>query len=492
MLNPRSWLKQRILRYVAARNDARRAALGQERGLRPETWGASVSTSGHLTIGGCDVVDLARQFGTPLYVVDERKLRSDYQGFIDGFRQLYPKVEVGYSYKTNPLPEVIRVLHDCGALAEVISHFELWLALQLGVAPANIILNGPAKTPAAIDLAVKNRIKLINVDGMHEIETIAATAAKWRVTQPVGVRVVTSVGWQAQFGLRLQTGEARQAFDRIRQLPQLTPMGLHVHLGTGIKNVPTYLKAIREMLDFARALAAETGIRLNYFDFGGGFGVASVQPYETWDTRLIQNNLTPGPVEIDAAPRIHDYARGIAALLHEFYPDGDLPTIAFEPGRAISSSAQSLLLQVLAVKRESQGMIRAILDGGKNCTLPTGYEYHEVLPSSRMLEPLAAPITFYGPLCHPGDVLFVQKPFPQLAAGDLVSVMDAGAYFVPNQMNFSNPRPAAVMVKDGDAVLIRKRETFEDIVRLDQRGDEYEHDVKRAVSAPASATNRYE
>src|SRR5215471_7715292 len=249
MLNPRSWLKRRVLRHMAARNDARRRALGQVRGLSPEAWGAGVSANGHLLIGGCDVVELAREFGTPLYVVDERKLRGDYQRFIDGFRKFYPKTEVGYSYKTNPLPEAIRVLHDCGALAEAISHFELWLALRLGVAPANIIFNGPAKTPAAVELAVQRRIKLINIDSLHEIETVAAAAARLGVRQPVGIRVVTSVGWQAQFGLRLRTGEARRAFERMLQLPQLVPVGLHVHLGTGLKHVPTYLQAIRDMLE---------------------------------------------------------------------------------------------------------------------------------------------------------------------------------------------------------------------------------------------------
>jgi diaminopimelate decarboxylase len=467
MLNPRSWLKRRVLRHIAARNDQMRRALAQERGVPPEAWGAAVSSDGHLMIGGCDVVELARQFGTPLYVVDERRLRQDYHSFIDGFRKCYPKVEVGYSYKTNPLPEVIRVLHDCGALAEAISHFELWLALRLGVAPANIILNGPAKTPAAIDLAVERRIKLINVDGLDEIETIAAAATRHGVTQPVGVRVVTSVGWQAQFGSRLRTGEARQAFERILKLPQLIPVGLHVHLGTGLKDVPTYLQAIREMLEFARQLASERSVRIEYFDFGGGFGVPTVQPYGVWDSRLMQNNLPPGPIDTDATPRIEEYARRISALVREFYPAGDLPTIAFEPGRAITSSAQSLLLQVLALKHEHDGMTRAILDGGKNYALPTGYEYHEILPTSRMLEPLATPVTFHGPLCHPGDVLCVQKPFPRLVVGDLVSVMDAGAYFVPNQMNFSNPRPAAIIVKDGKAAVVRERETFDDMVRLD-------------------------
>jgi diaminopimelate decarboxylase len=217
-----------------------------------------------------------------------------------------------------------------------------------------------------------------------------------------------------------------------------------------------------------------------------------VRPYEVWDARLMQNNLPPGPVDTSAAPRIEEYARRISTLVREFYAPADLPTIAFEPGRAITSGAQSLLLQVLALKHENDGMTRAILDGGKNYALPTGYEYHEILPTSRMREPLAAPVTFHGPLCHPGDVLCVQKPFPRLAVGDLVSVMDAGAYFVPNQMNFSNPRPSAVMVKDGRAALIRQRETFDDIVRLDQSFLQVGQSLRMAASNPASATNRSE
>jgi diaminopimelate decarboxylase len=107
------------------------------------------------------------------------------------------------------------------------------------------------------------------------------------------------------------------------------------------------------------------------------------------------------------------------------------------------------------------------LNGGKNVAFPTWYEYHELLPAARMHAPQAGRYNFYGPLCHPGDVLFVQKPFPRPEIGDVVAIMDSGAYFVPNQMNFSNPRAAAVMVSDGRAELIRSRETFEDVVRLD-------------------------
>jgi diaminopimelate decarboxylase len=471
MLNPRSWLKQGVLSHVAERNEVRRKALGQERGIPPQAWDATVSPDGQLTLGGCRVGDLAREYGTPLYIVDEQRLRRDCKGFVAAFERHYPKVELGYSYKTNPLPGAIRIIHDCGALAEVISHFELDLALKLGVPPDRIIFNGPAKTPAALDVAVRRGVRLINIDGLDEIEILAAAAARHGRRQAVGVRVVTSVGWQAQFGLRLRTGDVRKAFDRIRQLPQLVAVGLHVHLGTGIKDIPTYLQAIREMLEFAQKLRSESGLQITYFDFGGGFGVPTVQPFDEWDSRLFQNNLPLGPVDLRANPTMDDYARPIAELVRGFHAGMELPTIAFEPGRAISSSAQSLLLEVLTLKHDSEGPTRVILNGGKNYAMPTEYEYHELLAASRMNDPIAEPLNFYGPLCHPGDLLFVQKRFPRIATGDLVTIMDAGAYFVPNQMNFSNPRPAAVSVFGGRATLIRARESYDDIVRLDARCD---------------------
>jgi diaminopimelate decarboxylase len=211
------------------------------------------------------------------------------------------------------------------------------------------------------------------------------------------------------------------------------------------------------------------GIELDYLDFGGGFGVPSVQPFDQWDERMVLTQRPVRPVELSATPRPADYARGIVALLDEFYPAGGgrRPTIAFEPGRAITSSAQALLLKVIAVKEGRDGINRVILDGGKNVAFSTGYEYHEILPVSQMNAPYDTWYSFYGPLCHPGDIIAVQRRFPRLRAGDVVAIMDAGAYFIPNQMNFSNPRAAAVMVSDGQATLIRERETFDDIVRLD-------------------------
>lgn len=467
-------LRERAKRLLIERrhraNEACRAALGQHDGLPPARWGAAVSESGDLVLGGCRVADLVERFGTPLIVVDRDRLEADYERFDAAFASLYPRVEIAYSYKTNPLPGAIAVLHELGAGAEVISHFELWLALQLGVPPGRIVLNGPGKGPDAIELAVARGVKLINVDNLDEIDLVAAAARRAGRRPAVGVRVVTSVGWSGQFGLSIRDGAAFDAFRRLRFTAELEPVGLHIHLGTGLHDVRTYLQAVRETLAFAGALRTQLGIDIRCFDLGGGFGVPTVREFDVWDERLMRHQRPPAPVEPDCTPEPSVYARAIVDLVRRFYPGngGALPTLILEPGRALSSNSQSLVLRVLAIKRTVAGPLAAILDGGKNVAVPLGYEWHELLPVRGCHRARTHCYDFFGPLCHPGERLVVGKRFPPLVAGDLVAVMDAGAYFVPNQTNFSQPRPAAVLVHGGRATLLRARETFEDIVQRDR------------------------
>ena len=470
-----SWLRQQakaaVVRAWHARNESERRRLGQIHGtLPPELWDLDVNTSGHLTVCGHDTVELARRYGTPLHVVSRPRLEKDFRRFIGNFRSRWANVEIGYSYKTNPLPGVIRELHALGAWAEVISHFELWLALKLGVSPDQIIYNGPAKSAEGLRLGITRGIRLINVDNLSEIDQVGRLAREIGVRQQVGVRVVTSVGWSGQFGHSLANGEALEAFARLAAIDSVDACALHVHLGTGLKDVATYLQAIREMLEFARRLERDLGVRIRYFDFGGGFGVPTVRPLDQWDERLAAMGYPPGPVDTGKAPTIEAFAQAIVELMQAYYPDNDeasQPMLLFEPGRAITSSAQILLLSVLAVKPGADGSSRVILDGGKNIAMPTGYELHELLPASAMRGEYRRMHHFYGPLCHPGDVLLRWKRFPDMRPGDVVAAMDAGAYFVPNQMNFSNPRPAAVMVDGARDWVIRERESFENIVQLD-------------------------
>jgi len=435
----------------------------------PAAWDLTVSDSGELCWEGVNLVDLGRQFGTPLYVVSRARLERDYREFLGAFTALYPKVEIGCSYKTNPLPGVIKVMHEIGASAEVISHFELWLALRLGMPGERIIMNGPAKTDQALDLAVGNGVRLINVDNIDEVETIDRLAGKYGRKQEVGVRVVTSVGWSAQFGLRISTGHAMEAFRRMKAAGNLVPCALHAHLGTGIKDANVYFTAVGEMLAFAKQVRNELGIEMRYLDFGGGFGVPTVRPLTSTDAKLLANGYSVNAPREGQAPTTEQYAQGILERFSDHYDihSPDSPELIFEPGRAMTSRAQCLVLSVLALKPGDRFSEFAILDGGKNLTIPLGYEYHEAFPVNRMNEPTSQRYSLFGPLCHPGDVLFKYRDFPKLRKGDLVAIMDAGAYFVPNQMNFSNPRPPAVMVSGSDVRVIRERETFEDIVRLD-------------------------
>ena len=457
-------LKRAALRALNAW-DTRQGALAPQ---PPALWGLETDGAGRLAWDGCPLEAIGRQFGTPLHVVSRSRLEANYRAFRDAFASRYPRVEIAYSYKTNPLPGVIRALHACGAAAEVISHFELWLALALGVAPARIIFNGPAKTPAALDLAVRHGIKLINIDGAAEIGQIEERAAHYGRTQRVGVRIVTSVGWSSQFGFSIADDAALEAFRRIQACRHLEPCGLHLHLGSGLHDAGIYFQSSREAVAFALRLRAELGVAIEHLDLGGGFNVPTVRQLSGRDQKFLEHGFPVRPPRAGETPPPAAFAAGIVSLLEELLPRGDgWPELILEPGRALTSAAQCLLLSVLALKPGDRHERYAIVDGGKNLTVPLGYEYHELFAAGRMNGSPPARYTVFGPLCHPHDIVARHRDLPSLEVGDVLAVMDAGAYFIPNQMNFSNPRAAAVMITGGVPQVIRGRETFEDVVRLD-------------------------
>ena len=463
-------MKQQVRRLVLGALNACERLDKAPTALDPGLWGMSVDGAGQLWWDGCCLEELAADFGTPLHVVSRKRLESDYRRFHGAFAARYPRVAVAYSYKTNPLPGVLQALHACGADAEVISHFELWLALELGVRPRHIIFNGPAKTAAALDLALRSGIKLINIDGEAEIARLEDCALSHGRRQAVGLRVITSMGWSGQFGFRLADGAALAAFRRLRDCPHLDPCALHLHLGTDLHDANLYFAAAREVFAFARQLHSDLGIRIRHVDLGGGFGVPTVRALSALELRYLEQGFAVRPPQPAALPCIEDYAAGIVKVAEEHVAlgGGEPPELIFEPGRALTSSAQCLLLRVLSSKAAG-GVHYAIANGGRNLAMPLAYEYHELFAANRMRDAADTRHIVCGPLCHPADVVVAQRQLPRLAAGDLLAVMDAGAYFIPNQMNFSNPRPAVVMLADGVPRLIRERESFRDLVRLDAR-----------------------
>jgi diaminopimelate decarboxylase len=281
------------------------------------------------------------------------------------------------------------------------------------------------------------------------------------------VRVVTSVGWSSQFGLAIRTGDAFAAFERISRWGSLAAQAVHLHIGTGLKNVATYTQAIEEVLEFAGVLRKRLGIELTLYDLGGGFGVPTVRSLDNWDDALVEFGYPVREAFPEDCPKPGEYAREIARLFSSYGQGAHASEIVLEPGRAITSSAQTLLLSVIAVKNTGESR-KLILNGGKNVTLPLSWEVHKILPVTGFRRSFDAKTDLYGPLCHPGDIVSRHLMLPELQAGEVIAIMDAGAYFIPNQMNFSNPRPGVITVDRGKAHLVRRPESFEDIVRLDE------------------------
>ena len=183
-------VKRLLAQRLLAEERRKRAGLPPEHdGLPPALWGWEVNAAGHMTVQGQDVVALAEVYGTPLHVVVRQRLEETYRAFLSAFQQHYPRVSLGTSYKTNPLPAVLRVLHEQGSCAEVISHFELWLALRLGVPGDRIIFNGPGKGVDALRDAVARNVKLINIDSPHEVDVIAAAAGGEGVADNASIRL---------------------------------------------------------------------------------------------------------------------------------------------------------------------------------------------------------------------------------------------------------------------------------------------------------------
>ena len=479
--------------FGSIRKVAKRAVLSslnawELRGARaqpqpPGLWDLSVTTSGALAWDGVDLSSLAASHGTPLHVISQTRLEKDYAAFRSAFASQYPRLDIAYSYKTNPLPAVISALHGLGATAEVISEFELWLALKLGVPRERIIFNGPAKTRSALELAMQQGVKLINIDNFVELELLEEIATRSQRRQRVGIRVVTSVGWSGQFGMSIADGSAMAAFRRLKASPRLFPCGVHIHLGNGLRNTGIYAAATRDVVTFIQSLRRELAIEVEHVDLGGGFGVPTVRPLGALDEKYALNGFPLRVPQPGESPAPTEFAREITTILKSGLggSDGTLPELILEPGRAITSSAQLLLLNVIAIKPGDHTGIHAILDGGKNIAMPPAWEYHEAFLVNSATDRPKRVYSIFGPLCHTGDVMFRSRSFPELRVGDLLAVMDAGAYFIPNQMNFSNPRPSVVMVRDGDTQLIRERESFDDIVRLDALGAQASG-VRRAAS----------
>jgi diaminopimelate decarboxylase len=431
-----------------------------------------INRKDHLVFAGCDLVELAETYGTPLHVVDELRLRQNYQAFLGAFQNSYSRVKVFYSYKTNCIPGVLALLHKEGCGAEVTSPYELWLASRLGVEPAAVVYNGVNKSEDDVLRAVELGIGLINIDSVSEVRKVSQAARRFQTRVNVGVRLDPGVGWKAQFGIQPRSEIIRDVVNEISGSDLLRLRCLHAHVGSGLRKTALHGRTIQALIRWLAELRNEFQVEIEAVDLGGGFGVPTVKPLTVRETAFYKLlNRPPREPSLEACPSIEEFGTTLTTLLKQCCARYDVPQpeLLLEPGRIITSNAQILLLKVRDVKNRTSGARFALTDGGmQNIAFPLSYEYHHCLLVNRASAARNKRYFVTGPLCSPQDLLYRNWKLPELQRNDVIAIMDSGAYFTSFSNNFSYPRPAVVLGSNGVHKIIRARERFDQMIAADQ------------------------
>jgi diaminopimelate decarboxylase len=440
--------------------------------------------SGRLHWNGCSLTELALHYGTPLFVVNTSQLEQSYREMLKAFQDEGLDAEIFFSFKTNPVPDVLKSLIQLGAGAEVISEFELWLAIKLGVEGNRIIANGSVKSRSLLRQAVEADAGLINVETPVELRSLQEIAAQLGMKANVGLRInpalkkrrfdftTSTASSSCHIGFLPGSNELSKALKILREEPNLRFRGIHFHIGSGIRTAKPYEEALTSVFKVLEDMVHE-GFNIEAFDIGGGFNIPTLKELNLWEAvRLFGLNKPPKSPVGTQNNLLREIARLCSRKLHDFAVRQDilLPKVYLEPGRALSASAQLLLLTVGAVRERGKDPAFALCDGGAMSISPLLLsEYHNILVANKTSNKQVRKYNIMGNLPTPLDVVSLQRELPPLSAGDVLAVMDVGAYFTSLGNNFAGPRPAIVMIENGTATLIRRRETFEDLASRDMR-----------------------
>jgi diaminopimelate decarboxylase len=428
--------------------------------LWPDT---ATTTTAHLVLGGCDVLHLVHQYGTPLYVLDHATLEHTAQRYCHAL-QMYPGTSsVHYAGKALLNTAVAQLVNALGLGLDCVSLGEVAVARHAGIDLQHVHLHGNAKSRRELAQALDWGVGRVVVDSLDELAALDELTRDRAAPQPVllrlnpGVDVHTHAHIQtgqldSKFGLPIETGMAAEAVERTLAAPGLSLLGLHAHLGSQIANTEPLALGIERLLDFASAMREAHGWQMRELSPGGGLAV----PYRVGDP----------------APAIASYAHAIIDAVVRGCEKHDLPLpkLVLEPGRSLIARSVVTLYEVVSVKQIPGVRTFAAVDGGMGDNLrPALYDarYTAVRADALRAEPTET-VTIVGRYCESGDVLLRDVALPPLAPGALVAVPVAGAYTLSMASNYNLvPRPPLVMVRDGEATVLQRRETVDDLLRRD-------------------------
>jgi diaminopimelate decarboxylase len=424
---------------------------------------AEVNNQGHLLIGGCDVVDLVKEFSTPLYLFDESTLRHRCHEFKDEFCKHYPDTLVIYASKAFLNRALALIFKEEGLGLDVVSGGELSIAHSVDFPLDKVYFHGNNKTPEELNLALDLGVGRIVVDNFYELELLNKLAGKRGISQEILLRITpgvdphthqyTTTGTiESKFGFPLATGQGEEAVNQALSASNLNFLGFHFHLGSPVSEIQPYELAMEIVLRFAQEMSKKFDLDLSEFDIGGGFAV----PY-TLDSEV---------------PTIADYARALTGKLDGLISELGLsrPRLIIEPGRAVVGQAGVALYKVGAIKEIPSIKKYVCVDGGISDNIrPALYgAKYEALVANKAREAEREVVTIAGKLCQSGDILVRDVNLVSVNPGDIMAIPVCGAYSIPMSSNYNAmPRPAIVMAKEERARLIRRRETYQDMMNLD-------------------------
>lgn len=402
-------------------------------------------------IDGNSVKELIKEYGSPLFVLSENKIRENYRAAKRAFETRYPKVQFAWSYKTNYLNAVCRTFHQEGSWAEVVSRFEYEKAIKNGVPGNKIIFNGPDKTVDDLRLA-SEKDSLIHIDHLDELYRLIELADSINHKPRVSIRVNMDTGiypmWD-RFGFNYENGQAWDAINKIIGSNKLNFIGLHCHIGTYMLSTGAYGIAASKLSELALRIKQQYNLNISYLDLGGGF----------CSKNTLKGSFFNGS---DSVPGIPEYAEVItSAILNAGFKPDELPYLYLETGRALIDDAGYLLGSVISNKRLSDGRRATIIDIGVNIMFTSFWYDHKVSPAQEFGQ-YSEDTILYGPLCMNIDVIRENICLPPLNTGDNLVIHHVGAYNITQSMQFISLRPAVIIIDtEGNPHLIKKSDTLD-------------------------------
>lgn len=437
-----------------------------------------INSKGHLEIAGCDTVKIAKQYGTPLYVIDEELLRENCRSFYNGFKKNYPGNEVIYASKAFMTTAICKIIEEENLGLDVVSGGELYTALKADFPAKNIYFHGNNKSADELTMALEYNIGCIIVDNWFELNMLNELSFKMGKKPNIYLRISPGVEAHtheyiktgqidSKFGFPLFNGDALDAIKYALTLDNVNLTGLHCHIGSQIFSYDSYKAEIDIMMNFIKKVKEHTGWEVGELDLGGGFGIAYVEEDDPQPIELIASEIMKS---------VEEYSKNLNIKM---------PRIIVEPGRSIIGNAGTTLYTVGAIKNIPGIRKYVSVDGGMADNIRTalyGAKYNAIVANKARKINLEK-VSIAGKCCESGDMLIWDIELPQLESGDIIAVTCTGAYNYSMASNYNRlPRPAAVLVNNGESDLIVARETYEDLIRNDIIPQRLLNDNKKIIN----------